>query len=75
MSKNKLSKKCEEAFLEKYIVGNWFRPKHLGLKKKEVEPFKKYLSELASDGWFNCIMNQVVEEFRENVQTKKKESL
>ncbi len=64
MSK-KVSKKCEEAFIEKYIIGNWFEPKDLGLAEDEVMPFKEYLSMLACNGYFNVMMKQHMEVFRQ----------
>ena len=58
-------------FTEKYIVPNWFLPKHLGVKDHEVDGFKKFVSDWACrTGEVNEIMEELLHNYRTDSSKK-----
>ena len=55
-------------FLDTYIVPNFYTPEDLGLKDDEVNDFKIFVENWALSGDCNEIMEELIENFREDRQ-------
>lgn len=63
-------------FLKKYIVPNFYKPEHFGLKEEEVEDFKEFVRDWATGVWANDLqdtMEELLENFRKLKQEEEEE--
>eukprot|EP01052_Picozoa_sp_SAG31_P007421 SAG31_NODE_354_length_17223_cov_18.708771_7_plen_117_part_00 len=55
----------QKKFLEKYIVPNFYLPRHLGVKDSEIMGFKKFVVRWGCSGAMEEIMVELLENFRQ----------